>query len=72
MGTGLAAALSLGITYGPEVIEAVTDLIDRLKKGSVTQEEFDLEWAEMGRDWVATRAKWNAAGETQAAKDAES
>lgn len=61
MGTGLAMALKAGLTYGPAVIEAITDLISRFNNGAVSQEEFEAEWDAMKSDWVNYSNRWEEA-----------
>ena len=58
----MAFPIALALAALPEFIKLATDLYERLSNDSMTQEEFDAEWAEMVAKVNAAEAKWSAAG----------
>ena len=57
----MAFPIALAIGALPEIVKLVTDLIDRLNNGELTQEEFDAEWAKVVVMVTQAETRWDAA-----------
>jgi len=57
----MAFPIALAIGALPELVKLVTDLIDRLNNGTMTQEEFNKEWDKVVNMVIAAEHRWEAA-----------
>lgn len=59
----MAFPIALAIGALPELVKLITDLIGRLNNGTITQEEFNAEWAKVVARVTAAESRWDAAAQ---------